>query len=172
MCRNTTPVKYLFPTSLSIILFCSPLFHLPSSLHCSLPPLLSTFFPSLSSFLSLPPDQGEAICSGNPSLILAQRSWKMYSRQTVGRCRLALGPQQVPGSALMEHYFHPFHPTIPPFHILYVSSLPPFGFSFMILSYSETKYVLILFLSIYISIYLNYFWKWSSRPQILMKQKP
>lgn len=113
LCRSPAHVKHLFPTSVSIILFCSPLIHLSSSpLRCFPSLLRSTSSVPLPPFLSLslsvrPPDQGEAICGGNPSLILAQRSWKMYSRQTVGRCRLVLGPQQVPGSALMEHYFHP-----------------------------------------------------------------
>lgn len=123
LCRSAAHVKHLFPTSVSIILFCSPLIHLSSSpLRCfpSLPPSLNFLRPSPSLFLSLslsvrPPDQGEAICGGNPSLILAQRSWKMYSRQTVGRCRLVLGPQQVPGSALMEHYFHPHAVPSPPY---------------------------------------------------------
>lgn len=130
---------------------------------CTVPSLSYTH--PLSCFLSpSATDQGEAICSSNPSLILTQRSWKMYSRQTVGRCRLALGPQQEPGPALMEHYFHPLHPTIPPLPI-YVSSLLPFVFFviFIILSYSKTEYIhLSIYLFIYPSIYLSmhfYLWK-------------
>ena len=89
-----------FPSSCCVLLyFTSPV---PSLLYSH--PSLSLPFP-----LHRPPDQGEAICSSNPSLILAQRSWKMYSRQTVGRCRLVPGPQHEPGSALMEHYFQPLH---------------------------------------------------------------
>lgn len=121
------------------------------------------------------PHQGEAICSGNPLLILAQRSWKMYSRQTVGRGRSVLGPQQVPGFALMEHYFHPFHPSIPPLHIRLLSrSLRLVGllFFFIIPSYSKTQCVHILFPSIHLSIYLNYLWKQSSLSKILMQRGP
>lgn len=122
--------------------------------------LFPSFFPSPSA-----PDQGEAICSSNPSLILAQRSWKMYSRQTVGRCRLALGPQQEPGSALMEHYFQPLHPSTPPVHIhLLPPSLPP---SFHLFHYSP-----ILKQTICLSIYLRYFWKCSSPHSLSLKQKP
>lgn len=90
-------------------------FHLFSFLHrCCFSPTSYLCFPPA-------PDQGEAICRGNPSLILAQSSWKMYSRLTVGRCRLALGPQQEPSSALMEHYFAPcsyIYPSIFAFSLL------------------------------------------------------
>lgn len=125
--------------------FCSPLFPRPPSLilHFSLPLVLSSssfsfyFSPSPSA-----PDQGEAIFSSNPLLILAQCSWKMYSRQTVGRCRLALGPQRELGSALMEHYFQPLHLSI------HLSSL--YLFPIHLYVYPSIR------LSVYLSIYITF----------------
>lgn len=79
---------------------------------------------STSSLLSFSPgNQGEAICSRDPSLILAQRSWKMYSRQQADRGEMQIGPSARVWLCINGTLFAPAHPVSVSLFCLYSTSV-------------------------------------------------